>query len=297
MIAILHDGINIDIPFEPILEKFPADSISIINIHTFDFETEFGIHVSPSYLKLLDRLIPKNRKIGLSSRLSNLLKKLGIADIKLSDFDLLVSILMSLWLKGNRPIVEFYRKMTDLLKLPYEILPLLEATPILVFELKDETKTNILNLLDKNLVSDIKNIAYMNLEKTKIVDETKSVLEESKLILLYQVSPLTIYCLKSIGPIKKILENFKGSVVYILPNKLEDLDKVILEILGYETNLHGLIEMAHEQIDAVIFNEKKRSLLENFDKLKISIYPMSFNFNTEENINTFVENILKIISQ
>jgi len=297
LITILFDGIEANGPFLPILKKLSNNLSAIINVPSFDFETEFNIHVSPSLSLLLKKLTPRRRWVGGGYRLSSMLRKLNLADVNVSDFDLMISILLTIWLKSELSLVDFYHKISESLGIRYRILPLLSPLPCLTIEMESGTEINPIQFMEKGYTEKIKKLKYCNLEKAKIIDETKEVLEDSDIILLFQVAPVTMYFLKSIGSLKKTIENFKGTIIYFLPETLKDMDRKFLSLSGYDENLYGLIKMAHEQVDAIIFDERNQDLITNLTDVKVTFYPIPYEFGSRNGLKNFIENILKVLQQ
>ncbi len=295
LITILFDGVNSDFPFLKVLKKLPRDSLAIVNIPSYDYSTDWGIHVSPSLNCLLNYLIPSRKRIGKGFNIARIFKKLNFMELKLTDFELAISLLMTIWLRSELPLVTFFQKLASSLNIRYKILPLLDPPPLLVMKGVNGTRLDIYQVIKGSLIDEIKEIYYHNLDKSKIVEETKNILEESEKILLFSVSPLSIFFLRSIGSLKKMLEKHKGTIIYLLPRALKDLDKKILSILDYSNDLYGLVRMSYEQVDAVIFDEKQQDLISELSDLKITFYPASYEFESANGVNVFVENVLKIL--
>ena len=174
-------------------------------------------------------------------------------------------------------------------------MPLFDPLPHLVVKTESGSKVTPLQLINGKNLEDLKGFTYGKLDKAKIVEETKKTLENSDVVLLFQVSPITIYFLKSIGSLKKILENYKGTIIYLLPQEIRDIDKRILALMGYSEDLQGLIRMAHEQVDAIIFDEKNQDLITELSDIKVTFYPAPYEFETREGIKNFIDNVLKVL--
>jgi len=295
LISILIDGFITEKLLLSLTKKLSEDSFVIVSIPSFDCETSSGIHISLAFNNLLKVLSPEKKRTKYEYKLFHFLKKLNFIENKQTDLELTVSMLQTIWVKNGLPLRAFYERITRGLNISTTILPLLEPLPNLIIELEDGDKKNFLDVIDGDLTEKIKKISYDELDKIKLVTETKKVLENSDKILLFQISPLTVYFLKSIGTLKKILETFKGTILYLLPKKLRQIDKKFLSILKYSEDLTGLIQMSQEQVDAVIFDEKQRYLIRELSDVKLTLYPTPYYIKEDKKINEFIESLLKIL--
>lgn len=294
LITILCDETVSNIPLVPLLRKLPPDQLAIVTVPSTDYDIEYGVHVSPSLNHLLSLLIPRRKLVGQGFRLNTLFKRLGFKIDQLTDFELAVSMLLSLWLKEKTPLLDFYGKISSNLGIPHQIFPLLDPPPSLVVETTNGSKLFPYQMVNNN-IEKIEELVYYNLDKAEIISETKKILVNSDIVLLFQLSALSMYFLKSIGSLKKILENYKGTILYILPDTITNIDMHLLSILGYSGDLYGLVKMAHEQVDAIIFDEKDHEFISNLSEIKLTFYPVPYKFQTTEDVNAFIEHILKVL--
>lgn len=295
LVTILFDGNDPEKLFLPLIKKLSKNSIAITNIPSFDFETENGIHVSPSLNILLKTLGPRSKRLRHSHKLISVFRNFDFATTNLPDFDLAISFLLTIWLRNELPLLDLYSRLATSLNISYRIMPLFDPLPHLVVKTESGSKVTPLQLINGKNLEDLKGFTYGKLDKAKIVEETKKTLENSDIVLLFQVSPITIYFLKSIGSLKKVLENYKGTIIYLLPQEIRDIDKKILALMGYSEDLQGLIRMAHEQVDAIIFDEKNQDLITELSDIKVTFYPAPYEFETREGMKNFIYNVLKVL--
>ena len=292
MISILYDDKSISWPLITLLKKLPIDDIMIVNIPSADFTLRSGIHISLGFTRLVKRLARK--KIRSAGHFSNILRELDILDRDIPDIDLALCIAQTLWMKNDLRLLEFYKRISLILNIKYKLYPLLDPPPSM------SIKTSLgeldpISFRKLRKVPDIKSIDFVNLDKSNIIKETKEALRHSSKVLLFQTTPLSMYLLKSIGGLNKMLEEFKGSIIYLLPRRLSSSDKAILKKLGYAEDMEGLIDFSCERVDAIIFDDKHTNIVENSSKYNVTLYPMSYNTNDKETLKRFIDDLLTIL--
>ncbi|MGQ4833819.1 MAG: hypothetical protein ACP6IS_07975 [Candidatus Asgardarchaeia archaeon] len=294
MISILYDNKSISRELIALLRRLPKDEVAIINIPSADFTLKSGIHISPSLIALVKRLAKK--KIRVRSKFSYLLKEFEILDREIPDFDLAVAISETLWMKNNMRLFEFYKRISLILNVEFQLYPLLDPPPSVVIR-TNSGDYDPLSFHKLRTIPEIKSIDFENLDKANIVKETKEILQNSDKVILFQTYPISLHLLNSMGGLKKLIENFKGHILYLLPKRITKTEQAILNKLGYEPSVSGLIIGSHDKVDAVLFDQKQSVIIENSSKYEVSLLPLEFSTGTKENLEKFVEDLIKILYQ
>lgn len=295
MITILYDGKDSDRVFSKLIRKLLRRDLTIIPLPSYDYETETGLHVSPTLNHLVRMMSSRiNRMLG-SHKIAYTLREFNFTKLNMSDLDLVLTFLNTIWISKGRSLTELYEKIAKSLRIPVKLMPLYDPPPYIIVKMNNGEKKTYDIFSKIELVESIKEISYGNLDKAKIVMETRVILENSKVILLFQVSPISLYFLKSVGSLKKTLENFKGTIIYFLPQKLTEIDSILLQKLGYKGTLEGLVKMSHEQIDAIIVDDQNQELISDLSEIKLTLYPAHYGFNNKNELNKFVNDLLKIL--
>ncbi len=295
MITILYDGNDSDKVFSKLIKKLAKNELAIIPMPSYDFETKYGLHISPTLNHLVEMLGTRISRLLNSYKIQYAFRGFDFARTNLNDLELILSFLMTICISRGIPLTELYERLTKSLDIRYKLMPLYDPPPHIIIKSEDGSMICPLDLTDEFDVDKIKEISYGNLDKAKIIMETKTVLEESKVILFYQISPITLFFLKSIGTLKKTLENFRGTIIYFLPQNLSVINNAILKKLGYDEGLQGLVKMAHEHIDAIILDDQNQQLISDLSEVKLTLYPTHYAFKTKDGINKFVNDLLKIL--
>ncbi len=295
LITVLYDGKDSDRVFSKLVRKLSKNELTIIPLPSYDYETEMGLHVSPTLNHLVSMMGSRISRMLGSYKINYTFRGFDFSAMNMNDLELVLTFLNTIWISKGRPLTELYEKITKSLGISYKLMPLYDPPPHLV--IKGENGESIAPSMISNVenVEKVKEISYGNLDKAKIVMETKLILESSKVILLFQISPISLHFLKSVGSLKKTLENFKGTIIYFLPQKLYDVDSILLQKLGYEGTLEGLVKMAHEQIDAIILDDQNQKLISDLSEVKLTLYPTHYEFSNKDGINKFVKDLLKIL--
>jgi len=295
LITVLYDGKDSDRIFSKLIKRLSKNELTIIPLPSYDYETDNGLHVSPTLNHLIKMMGSRiNRMLG-SYKITYTFREFDFSTLDMNDLELVLTFLNTIWISKGKPLTELYEKITRSLGITYKLMPLYDPPPHLVIKTESGETITYDMFSEIENVESVKEISYSNLDKAKIVMETKMILENSKVILLFQISPISLHFLKSVGSLKKTLENFKGTIIYFLPQKLIDVDSILLQKLGYEGTLEGLVKMAHEQIDAIILDDQNQKLISDLSEVKLTLYPTHYEFNSKNGINKFVNDLLKIL--
>ncbi|MCD6484514.1 MAG: hypothetical protein J7L47_05320 [Candidatus Odinarchaeota archaeon] len=292
-ISIIYDGIRVPKALSLLIRSLNPSDVHLITVPSLDFILPTGIHISPSFTSLISDLSPK--KYRRSYHIFKLLDDINFIPYpkRMTDFELALNLSLTIWTEIGQTLLTFYLRIIEALKINYTILPLVNVPPHVYIETTNGSM-DPLSFLRLRKPPEIKDIKINNLQ-TAIVDDTKKALSESDKILLYHLNPVSFVILQSIGSLKKIIENFKGLILYALPSKVSPAEGAILKKLGYLKNIHGLIDFTHEQIDAIIFDEKRTSVVESTSIYNLTLLPTSYNHKTKNGIDKFLDEMLRIL--
>ncbi len=294
MITIIYDKIEPPKEFVPFLRKFNTHEINIIIAPTFDYKSPIGIRYMPTFISLIKKL--SGRKFRTSYRFSEILHSLNLSENRRSDFEMAISIMATLWLNNNLNLIDYFGRIADALKIEFKIYPLTDP-PLLVLVETESGRVPPYKIYEGEVeFSKIRQISFNGVDKIKVPSEVKKVFEESNKVILYQPSVITVKLLNELEEFQKILQSHSGTIIYLLPDKINPVDSAILAREGLSQDWTGLIEMIHKGVDVIVFDENKTGILEAATKYQIAFFPISYDVETKEGVNKFVESLLKILS-
>ncbi|MGQ4891610.1 MAG: hypothetical protein ACP6IP_03875 [Candidatus Njordarchaeia archaeon] len=291
MLLIMHDGLRISKLFLSIVDQLNPLKTQIIYVPSADFE-ENGIYFSPGYINLLKSL--SREYIGKSAKFYRFLKKLGIIHFEIPDFDLSIEISKTLWVYNNRPIKEFFEKINATLRPKIHIQPLFN-NPINVIVKSNVGRLTVTQFLENYDVEEIRDIDVENKDDVEMLSEIKNALLSSENIILFQLSPISFLILRMFEVFKKIAEEYRGHIIYVLPNKLTKHDVITLKKIAKVEDYAGLLKTLKDQIDIVIFDERDHPLLKNIQDLEITMYPISFKTHRKEELEESINDFFKVL--
>ena len=290
MITFLVDGINISWHFPEVIRQLNPEEIAIIHVPSFDFELGPGFHFSPGLSSTLSTLA--RRHFRTTYRVSVILNSMGIINKRLTDFDSVLMLLLTIWIEKNLPLIELYDMLRGSLKIRYKVLPLLEPPSYTIIETKSQVVDPLSYIaFDGEEIKKIKIFA----KDSEVSEIAKEVMEESSRVVLYETSLLTMILIREISEVRKLLEKHQGEIIYILPHRLTKLDKALLARDKLSQDILGAIESLQDQVDIVTFDSKETEVIEKAQELKVTLYPISYNFDTIEDKKRTIGDILNVI--
>jgi len=294
LITIIYDKIEPSREFIPLLRRFETSEINIVIAPTFDYKSPIGIRYMPAFISLIKRL--SRRKFRTSYRFSEILQSLNLLDNRHSDFEMAISIMATLWLINNLNLIDYFGRITDVLNVKPKIYPLTDP-PLTILIETDSGRVPLYKIYEGEIeFSRIKQISFNSVDKAKVPPKVKKVFEESSKIILYQPSIITVKLLNELEDFQKILQSHSGTIIYLLPDKINPIDIAILAKEGLSQDWIGLIEMIHKGIDVIVFDENKTGILEAATKYQIAFFPIPYDVETKEGVNKFVNSFLKILN-
>ncbi len=291
MLLILHDGIYISKLFTSLIEKLDSENTVVLNLPATDFERN-GIHFSPGYVKLVKRM--SNYRIVNQSGFDQYFKEMGLIDFDITDFDLALNLALTIWIKNGYPLTDFYERINEKYNLKLKILPIIEPLPDVNIKVDEELITHP-EFMDRKEINEIKQIIINGSKKFELNSVAKDLLKEANTVILFQLSPLSIAVLGAINIFKKIVEDFEGHIVYLLPKNLTPQDLAVLRKLAKTEETRGLLKLLKDQVDIVVFDEEDISILESIKEMDFTSYPISFKAKTKEEIDKSVRDFLNVL--
>jgi len=297
MVVILHDGLKIFRLFASVVNNLTSNEekrdVSIIYLQTGDFKEGWLIN-SPGLVAILRRLM--QRPMKYETNFSGYLKSLEIIHRDWPDFELSLFTAQTLWLLRGGTLDEFYEYISDKLKLKSPIIPFMKGIPDIRIKVKE--KEEIMSVHDYISLDRIGEITEFKFESNgnnlQLTDKANDVIKDSDFILLFQLSPITIYFLSKINNLKKMVENYGGHIGYILPHELSLGDRKIIEKY-YDGEITNMIHSLEGAIDIVIFDKNYYKLITQLQDVDLTLYPLSFEDGKSTDYKKSVEEIIRII--
>ncbi len=294
MITVMHDGINISRIFTSLINKLSDTEVTVVHVQSGDFK-ENGLICSIGLPNLVRKLT--NRPIRNDAVFSKYLKGLDLIKEDIPDFDLSLWIAETLWIYQQRSLWDFYSSLTEKLKLKKPLVPLIKDIPNTIIRVSEvEGDLNTMEFLQLKRIGEIKEIVFNNKEKFELENETKNIIQNSDLLILFQLSPLSMYFLGFIDALKAITESHKGHIIYILPHELSLPDRKILEKFFKNDKINGLIETLEGLVDIIIFDKNYYNLIGNLQDLDMTMFPISFEEEKTSDIQKSIEELIRIIN-
>lgn len=297
MVAILHDGINLYRLFTSVTNALTSGEegrgVSLIYTQTLDFWDK-NILASPGLANILRRLTP--RPIKYDSTFISYLKNFTLVDREWPDFELALFISQTIKILQGGELEDFYNELRENLKLKINVLPLLNSAPNIKIKVKEaEEELVLLDYFGLEKIGEVLEIkSEPKSEKLRLGEGSSKAIQRAKFILLFQLSPITLYFLSSNSFLKEIFERHSGHIAYIMPHELSLGDRKIVEKY-YDAEIAELIKKLEDTIDIVIFDKNFYKLVNRLGDVDLTLYPLSFEDGKSTDYKKSVDEIVKII--
>lgn len=297
MVVVLHDGLRIFRLFTSVVNSLISEErkkeVSIIYLQTGDFREGWLVN-SPGLASIVRRLMPRPMKY--ETNFTGYLKSLEVVQRDWPDFELSLFTAQTLWLLRGGNLEDFYDYISNKLKLKSPVIPLMKGVPDIRLKVKEKEEImTVYDYINLERIGEVIDFKFeSNGDNLQLTDKANEAIKDSDFILLFQLSPLTIYFLSKINNLKKIVENYGGHIGYILPHDLSLGDRKIIEKY-YDGEITNLINSLEGAIDIVIFDKNYYKLISQLQDIDITLYPLSFEDGKSTDYKKSVDEIIRII--